>query len=130
MHCCFELNWPWKQDSEPERGWGKLGCPWNLLKEVSVVPTVARNLSHSLICHLEAAPTLKTVKSVVNRSNFNWNAPIPESSQISRYGATTIKLLEKGLNPVEVATIIGNKDTKMLMRYTHFRSEDLVGKLG
>ena len=65
---------------------------------------------------MEAAPTLKTVKSAVGRSNFSWNAPIPERSQISRYGATTIELLEKGLNPVEVATITGHKDTKMLMR--------------
>ena len=44
---------------------------------------------------------------------------------MSRYGATMIKLLEKGLNPVEVATITGHKDTKMLMRYTHLRAEDL-----
>jgi hypothetical protein len=41
-----------------------------------------------------------------------------------------IRLFEKGLNPVEVATITGHKDTKMLMRYTHLRAEDLVGRLG
>ena len=41
-----------------------------------------------------------------------------------------IKLLEKGLNPVEVATITGHKDTKMLMRYPHLRAGDLVGRLG
>jgi len=29
-----------------------------------------------------------------------------------------------------VATITGHKDTRMLMRYTHLRAEDLVGKLG
>ncbi len=40
------------------------------------------------------------------------------------------RLFEKGLNPVEVATITGHKDTKMLMRYTHLRAEDLVGRLG
>jgi len=28
-----------------------------------------------------------------------------------------IRLFEKGLNPVEVATITGHKDTRMLMRY-------------
>jgi hypothetical protein len=38
----------------------------------------------------------------------------------------TSRLFEKGLNPVEVATITGHKDTKMLMRYTHLRAEDLV----
>ncbi len=46
-----------------------------------------------------------------------------------RYEATS-RLFEKGLNPVEVATITGHKDTKMLIRYTHLRAEDLVGRLG
>jgi integrase len=46
-----------------------------------------------------------------------------------RHEATS-RLFEKGLNPVEVATITGHRDTKMLMRYTHLRAEDLVGRLG
>ena len=46
-----------------------------------------------------------------------------------RHEATS-RLFEKGLNPVEAATITGHKDTKMLMRYTHLRAEDLVGRLG
>ena len=46
-----------------------------------------------------------------------------------RHEATS-RLFEKGLNPVEVATITGYEDTKMLMRYTHLRAEDLVGRLG
>ena len=45
-----------------------------------------------------------------------------------RHEATS-RLFEKGLNPVEVATITGHKDTRMLMRYTHLRAEDLVGRL-
>ena len=45
-----------------------------------------------------------------------------------RHEATS-RFFEKGLNPVEVATITGHKDTKMLMRYTHLRAEDLVEKL-
>ena len=46
-----------------------------------------------------------------------------------RHEATS-RLFEKGLNPVEVATITGQKDTRMLMRYTHLRAEDLVERLG
>ena len=46
-----------------------------------------------------------------------------------RHEATS-RFFEKGLNPVEVATITGHKDTKMLMRYTHLRAENLVGQLG
>jgi len=45
-----------------------------------------------------------------------------------RHEATS-RLFEKGLNPVEVATITGHKDTRMLMRYTHLRAEDLVARL-
>ena len=46
-----------------------------------------------------------------------------------RHEATS-RFFEKGLNPVEVATITGHKDTKMVMRYTHLRAEDLATKLG
>ena len=42
----------------------------------------------------------------------------------------TSRQFEKDLNLVEVATITGHKDTKMLMRYTHLRAEDLVERLG
>ena len=46
-----------------------------------------------------------------------------------RHEATS-RFFEKGLNPVEIATITGHKDTRRLMRYTHLRAEDLVGRLG
>ena len=46
-----------------------------------------------------------------------------------RHEATS-RFFEKGLNPVEVATITGHKDTRMLMRYTNVRAEDLVKRLG
>ena len=31
---------------------------------------------------------------------------------------------------LEAASVTGHKDTKMLMRYTHLRAEDLARKLG
>ena len=40
------------------------------------------------------------------------------------------RFFEKGLNPLEVATIAGHKDARMLMRYTHLKAEDLVKRLG
>ncbi len=46
-----------------------------------------------------------------------------------RHEATS-RFFEKGLNPVEVATITGHKDPRMLMRYTHLRAEDLVRRFG
>ena len=46
-----------------------------------------------------------------------------------RHEATS-RLFEKGLTPMQVASITGHQDMKMLQRYTHLRAEDLVGKLG
>ena len=46
-----------------------------------------------------------------------------------RHEATT-RFFEMGLNVMEVATITGHKDLKMLQRYTHLRAEDLAKKLG
>lgn len=46
-----------------------------------------------------------------------------------RHEATT-RLFEKGLNIMEVATITGHKDLRMLRRYTHLQAEDLAKKLG
>lgn len=40
------------------------------------------------------------------------------------------RLFEKGLNPMEVASVSGHKTLAMLKRYTHLRAEDLAKKLG
>ncbi len=45
-----------------------------------------------------------------------------------RHEATT-RLFEKGLNIMEVASITGHKDLRMLRRYTHLKAEDLAKKL-
>jgi len=42
----------------------------------------------------------------------------------------TSRLFEKGLNIMEVSTITGHKDLKMLKRYTHLKAEELALKLG
>ncbi|MGB5569924.1 MAG: tyrosine-type recombinase/integrase [Sedimenticolaceae bacterium] len=46
-----------------------------------------------------------------------------------RHEATT-RFFEKGLNIMEVASITGHKDLRMLRRYTHLKAEDLARKLG
>ena len=46
-----------------------------------------------------------------------------------RHEATS-RLFEKGLNTMEVASITGHEDLRMLKRYTHLRAEDLVARLG
>ncbi len=44
---------------------------------------------------------------------------------VQRHEATS-RLFEKGLNPMEGASITGHKTLQMLKRYTHLRAEDLV----
>ena len=46
-----------------------------------------------------------------------------------RHEATS-RLFEKGLNMMEVASITGHEDLKMLKRYTHIKPESLVARLG
>ena len=46
-----------------------------------------------------------------------------------RHEATT-RLFERGLNIMEVASVTGHKDLRMLRRYTHLKAEDLAKKLG
>ena len=40
------------------------------------------------------------------------------------------RLFEKGLHPMEVASITGHRSMQMLKRYTHLRPESLLDKLG
>lgn len=40
------------------------------------------------------------------------------------------RLFERGFNVVEVSTISGHKELRMLARYTHLRADDLVARLG
>ncbi|MFC1459295.1 site-specific integrase [Microvirga arabica] len=40
------------------------------------------------------------------------------------------RLFEKGLNVVEASTISGHKELRMLQRYGHLRTTDLVARLG
>lgn len=40
------------------------------------------------------------------------------------------RLFEKGLHPMEVASVTGHKTLQMLKRYTHLRAEELAKKLG
>jgi site-specific recombinase XerD len=38
----------------------------------------------------------------------------------------TSQFFEKGLNPMQVASITGHKTLRMLKRYTHLKPEDLA----
>lgn len=40
------------------------------------------------------------------------------------------RLFERGLNVIEVSSISGHRELRMLKRYTHLSADDLVGRLG
>lgn len=40
------------------------------------------------------------------------------------------RMFERGLNVIEVSSISGHKELRMLKRYTHLSADDLVGRLG
>ena len=46
-----------------------------------------------------------------------------------RHEATS-RLFERGLNQMEVVSITGHRDLRMLKRYTHLRPETLLERLG
>jgi integrase len=46
-----------------------------------------------------------------------------------RHEATS-RLFERGFNMMEVASVTGHQDLKMLKRYTHLKAEDLAQRLG
>ncbi len=45
-----------------------------------------------------------------------------------RHEATS-RFFEKGLNPMQAATVKGHKTLQMLKRYTHLKAEDLARML-
>lgn len=58
------------------------------------------------------------------------NAPIKNLTFHDLRHEATSRLFEKGLNPMQVASITGHKTLQMLKRYTHLKAEDLAKMLG
>lgn len=83
---------------------------------------ILRTLPHAL--HYIALPGVTT--GAVKRSYMR--AIRRAGIHDLRHEATT-RLFEKGLNIMEVASITGHKDLRMLRRYTHLKAEDLARKL-
>lgn len=63
----------------------------------------------------------KASKSLPNIKELRWHDLRHEAAS---------RLFEKGLHPMEVASITGHKSMQMLKRYTHLRPESLLERLG
>jgi integrase len=89
---------------------------------------VLRGLPRSLNGQVFPGLTTEAVKLAFVRARRNAGLEDLRFHDL-RHEATT-RLFEKGLNIMEVASITGHKDLRMLRRYTHLRAEDLARKLG
>ncbi len=89
---------------------------------------VLRELPRSLNGQVFPGLTTEAVKLAFVRARRNARLEDLRFHDL-RHEATT-RLFEKGLNIMEVASITGHKDLRMLRRYTHLRAEDLARKLG
>lgn len=93
----------------------------------SIAVSVLRPLSRGT-CHVFPGLTTEAVKRAYIRAVRRANIENLRFHDL-RHEATT-RLFEKGLNIMEVASITGHKDLRMLRRYTHLKAEDLAKKLG
>lgn len=105
----------------------KNGDPRSVPLSSTAVATI-HALPHSITGKLFPGVTTEAIKRAFMRAceraeieNFHFHD--------LRHEATS-RLFEKGLNPLEVASITGHKTLQMLKRYTHLRAEDLARKLG
>jgi integrase len=101
----------------PETASGKvLGCSQN-----AVVMAWKRALAAARARHLEESQERGAVPIAGFLEDLRWH-------DLRHEGAS--RLFERGLHPLEVASITGHKSLSMLRRYTHLRPEQLLAKLG
>lgn len=127
-----------------------VGLHWqhiDLRKRVAHLPITKNGESRSVPLSTTAAAELRRLAKVSDRQGHVFPELTTEAIKrafiraCSRAGLddfhfhdlrheATSRLFEKGLNPIEVASITGHKTLQMLKRYTHLRAEDLVRRLG
>lgn len=89
---------------------------------------VLRELPRSILGRVFPGLTTEAVKRAFMRATCRAGIENLHFHDL-RHEATT-RLFEKGLNIMEVSSITGHKDLRMLRRYTHLKAEDLARKLG
>ncbi|MDA8716513.1 site-specific integrase [Alphaproteobacteria bacterium] len=123
-----------------------LGLEWQLVdfkKHTALLPLTKNGTSR------EVPLSPKAIDILSSQSKQNIPKPFPINANAFRLAWDRLKVranvidlkfhdlrheaissfFEAGLSLVEVATISGHKDPKMLFRYTHLKAEDIVRKL-
>lgn len=75
---------------------------------------------------------METTKSAVEQAwgHLRNRAGIPDLRYHDLRHEAVTRLLERGFNVIETATISGHKELRMLQRYSHLKAVDLVERLG
>ena len=113
------------------------------IKRTLTIPDTKTNVARTIPLTNRALELLKPLSSKANDRLFSLK-PDSVSQAFSRGCVTggitnlrfhdlrhegTTRFFEMGLNVMEVATITGHKDLKMLNRYTHLKAENIALKL-
>lgn len=128
----FKLRWEWVDLDRrviriptEYRSTGNKGVPAFLplsTKAVTLLSSLPRSVSGLVLPTTQNAVVCawKRVLRKLGIADLHWHDLRHEAAS---------RLFERGLHPLEVASITGHKSLNMLRRYTHLRPEDLALKL-
>lgn len=111
-------------------------------RAVAALQSIPHRLSGQVFSYSSPDSVTRAFTRAIRRARARYEAECRTSGEVTdplfllgkrlhdfRHEATS-RLFEIGLGVMEVATITGHKDLKMLRRYTHLKAEDLAKKLG
>ncbi len=121
----IDLEKPWAKIRQAKNGEGRV-VPLST-RAVAVLQPLQKEREQK-----EHSPVFPTSSEAIKKS---WQracnrAGVEELTFHDLRHEATSRLFEKGLNPMQVASITGHKTLQMLKRYTHLRAEDLAKLLG
>jgi integrase len=120
--------------------WKHVDLEWR----VAHLPLTKNGDSRDVPLSIRALETLRALRTGASGQVFNvapnavrltWERLVRRAGLVDlhfhdlRHEAVS-RLFEKGLNVVEVSTISGHKELRMLQRYAHLRAADLVHRIG
>ncbi|MCA1322875.1 site-specific integrase [Herbaspirillum sp. alder98] len=138
----FKLQWEWIRLEErlvhipkTERVSGNKGVPATLPLSTRAVAVLNSLKDVYQVEHQGSAPAGDVLATSVNAVICLWKRSLKKLGISDlrwhdlRHEAVS-RLFERGLNPLEAASISGHKTLQMLARYTHLRPESLLDRLG
>ena len=138
----FKIRWEWIRLEERliyipknERGAENKGVPPILPLSTRAISALHELQQFHLTEHPGTSPDGPIFATTVNAVICIWKRALKKLDIADlrwhdlRHEAVS-RLFERGLNPLEAASISGHKSLQMLARYTHLRPESLLDRLG